>query len=77
MILITFKDRATECRALAFLLGRFAGRVLEGGMHLVPEEALEALAQENIPFTVSGKATKEQHVAAIRGAAPAPVQRRR
>jgi hypothetical protein len=76
MVSITFEDRATERKALAFLLGRFSGRVLKGGEHLVPEAALEALAEQNIPFTVKGKASYEQQVAAIRGAASAPVQRR-
>lgn len=74
MITITFPDRATEKRALAFLLGRFSGRVLKSGEHLVPEAALEALADQNIPFTVQGKATYEQQLAAVRGAPPAPVQ---
>jgi len=76
MVLISFQDRATERKALGFLLGRFSGRVLKGGEHLVPEAALQALAQANIPFTVKGKASYEQQVAAIRGAAPTPVQRR-
>jgi hypothetical protein len=43
MVTITFPDRETEKRALAFLLGRFSGRVLKSGDHLVPEAALEAL----------------------------------
>ena len=73
MITITFPDKATERRALGFLLGRFSGRVLHTGEHLVPEAALEALADQNIPFTVKGKSTYEQHLAALRGAAPAPV----
>jgi hypothetical protein len=30
---ITFPDRETEKRALAFLLGRFSGRVLKTGEH--------------------------------------------
>lgn len=76
MITIRFPDRPTERKALAFLLGRFSGRVLKGGEHLVPEAALEALAGQNIPFSVMGKASYEQQVAAIRGAAPAPIQRR-
>lgn len=76
MVTITFENRAAERKALAFLLGRFSGRVLKGGEHLVPEAALEALAEQNIPFSVKGKASYEQQVAAIRGAAPAPVQRR-
>jgi hypothetical protein len=73
MMTITFPDRDTEKRALAFLLGRFSGRVLRSGEHLVPEAALEALADENIPFTVKGETTDEQQVAAIRGAAPPSV----
>lgn len=76
MVKVTFQDRATERKALAFLLGRFTGRVLKGGEHLIPEAALEALAQQNIPFSVKGKASYQQQVAAIRGTAPTPVQRR-
>ena len=74
MVAITFSDRDTEKRALAFLLGRFSGSVLRSGEHLVPEAALEALANQNIPYLVKGKATYEQQVAAIRGAASLPVQ---
>lgn len=74
MVTITFADRETEKRALAFLLGRFSGRALRSGEHLVPESALEALADQGIPFTVKGKTTYEQQVAAIRGAAADPVQ---
>src|SRR5437870_11020257 len=69
MVTITFPDRETEKRALAFLIGRFSGRVLKSGEHLVPEAALEALADQNIPFTVKGKTTYEQQMAAIRGSA--------
>lgn len=74
MVTITFPDRDTEKRALAFLLGRFSGRVLRTGEHLVPEAALEALADQNIPFAVKGKTTYEQQMAAIRGAASRSVQ---
>ena len=74
MVTITFPDRDTEKRALAFLLGRFSGRVLRSGEHLVPEAALEALADHNIPFTVKGKTTYEQQMAAIRGAVTPTVQ---
>jgi len=56
MVTITFPDRETEKRALAFLLGRFSGRMLKSGEHLVPEAALEAMADQNIPFSVLGKA---------------------
>ena len=74
MVTITFPDRDTEKRALAFLIGRFSGHVLSSGEHLVPEAALEALADQNIPFTVKGKTTYEQQLAAVRGHAPTPVQ---
>jgi hypothetical protein len=55
MVMITFPDRATEKRALGFLLGRFSGRVLNTGEHLVPEAALEVLVDQGIPFAVRGK----------------------
>ncbi len=55
MVTITFPDRETEKRALAFMLGRFSGRVLRSGEHLVPVAALEALADQNIPFSVPGR----------------------
>ncbi|HEV2973294.1 MAG TPA: hypothetical protein VGY55_25225 [Pirellulales bacterium] len=74
MITITFPDRETEKRALAFLIGRFSGRANRAGDHFVPEAALEALADQNIPFTVKGKTTYEQQVAAVRGDASAPIQ---
>jgi len=73
MVTITFPDRETEKRALGFLLGRFSGRVLKSGEHLIPEAALEALADQNIPFTVQGKSTYEQQIAAIRDTAPATI----
>ena len=74
MITITFSDRETERKALAFLLGRFSGRVLRSGEHIVPEAALEALADRGISFTVKGKTTYDEQVAAIRGAAPDAIQ---
>jgi hypothetical protein len=55
VVTITFSDRDTEKRALGFLIGRFAGRVLRSGEHVVPEAALEALAEQNIPFKVLGE----------------------
>ncbi len=68
MITITFPDRETEKKALGFLLGRFSGRVLKTGEHLVPEAALEALANQNIQFKVEGKSTYEQQTSSLRGA---------
>jgi hypothetical protein len=55
MVTITFTDRATERRALGFLLGRYSGRVMKSGEHLVPEAALKGLAARDIPFTVKDK----------------------
>jgi len=73
-ITITFADRETERRALAFLLGRFSGRILKSGEHIVPEAALEALADQGISFNDQGKTTYEQQVAALPSAASDSVQ---
>ena len=75
MITIKFADRETEKHALAFLLGRFSGRVLKSGEHLVPEAALEALADQNIPFSVEGKATYAKHLAALGSSASTSLER--
>ena len=55
-------------------VARSDAKVLISGEHLVPEAALEALAQQNIVFTVHGKASYEQQSAALRGAAAGPIQ---
>ena len=46
MVIISFKDRATEKKALGFLLGRFSGRIARNGEHIVPEAALVALSEQ-------------------------------
>ena len=66
MISITFPDRETKLKALGFLLERFSGRALKSGEVLVPEAALPALAHEGYQYTVLGKATYEQQIAAFR-----------
>jgi hypothetical protein len=76
MVIITLPDKATQERALGFMLGRFSGKVLKSGEHIVPEAALEALAQQNFVFTVKGTATYEKQMEAIRGLASSKVQRR-
>jgi len=74
MVIITFPDPDTQKRALGFLLGRFSGKVLKSGEHIVPEAAVAALAEHNFVFTVRGKATYEQQIAALRSASPGAVQ---
>lgn len=74
MVTILFPDREAQKRALGFLLGRFSGRVLKSGELIVPEAALEALADQNIPFTVKGKTTYGEQMAALRGSSAAGVQ---
>jgi hypothetical protein len=65
MVLIQFPDRETEIKGLAILMSRFSGKVLRGGLHIVPEPALEALSLEKIPYTVKGPATFEKEMAAL------------
>jgi hypothetical protein len=65
MVVITFPDDETQKKALGFLLGRFSGRVLKNGEHIVPEAALAVLADRNISFTVHGKASYEKQIAAL------------
>lgn len=74
MVLIQFPDRETEIKGLAFLIGRFSGKVLRGGLHIISEAAVEALQTQNIPFEVKGNATYEQQMAALRGDAATAVQ---
>lgn len=74
MILIQFPDRDTEIKGLTILMSRFSGKVLRGGLHIVPEPALGVLTAANIPYTVKGTATYEQEVAALRGDAAQAVQ---
>jgi hypothetical protein len=74
MMLIQFPDRETEIKGLTVLMSRFSGKVMRGGLHIVPEAALEALTAANILYTVKGPATYDHQMAAFRGDAAAPVQ---
>jgi hypothetical protein len=60
MIVIRFKDAETECRAIGYLVGRFAGKSYSNGETLVAEAALPHVAREGIEFTVIGPATCER-----------------
>ena len=57
-VAIRFPDRETERRALGFLVARFSGRVTRSGAHYVPLEALAALAEQGIPFTLAADTPK-------------------
>jgi hypothetical protein len=74
MVIVTFPDEATQKRALGFLLGRFSGKVLKTGGHIVPEAALAALAEHDVVFTVQGKASYAQQVAALGSATSGAVR---
>jgi hypothetical protein len=74
MVLIQFPDRETEIKGLAVLMTGFSGRIIRGGLHIVPEPALDALTAQNIPYDVKGPATYEHEVAALRGDAAPTVQ---
>ena len=66
MVTITCPDVETQRRAIGFLLGRFSGRVLRSGEHIVSEAALVALADADIPFSVVGEAADEPPMACPR-----------
>ena len=66
MVTITFPNSEIEKRALGHLSGRFAGQFLSSGEHLVPEAALESLADQGILYTVNGKASDAQEFAALK-----------
>lgn len=53
---LTFPDPAAERRGLGLLAARFAGRVRSNGAHVLPREAVIALLDERVPFTVVGPA---------------------
>lgn len=74
MVVITFPDKDTQLKALGVLLQRFSGKALKTGERIVPEAAMLALAEANIPFTVHGKASYHQQIRPLRG--PAACKRR-
>ena len=54
MILIEFPDRETEIKGLAILMSRFSGKVLRGGLHIVPEPALRGADGRENPLHREG-----------------------
>ena len=71
---IEFPNRETESKGLAVLRSRFSGKLLRGGLQIVPETALEALTAANLPCTVKGPATYAHEVATLRGDAAAAAE---
>jgi hypothetical protein len=67
MVVIKFADTDTQDEAIGFLAGYFSVYLQRSGEVIVPETALGALANENYSFTVMGKATDAQQMAALRG----------
>ena len=55
MLLIRFPDMDAKRRALGFLAGRFSFKSWATGEMNLPDDALAALAAENIPFSVIGE----------------------
>ncbi len=77
MITITFPNSTTERRAVAFLLGRFPGKVVRPGVHLLCEEAVEALAAANISYAIKTASHKPRPGESPADVIAAPRQRRR
>ena len=65
MVLIRLADATTKRKALEALVGKFSFKSWSSGEMLVPEEALSALAREDIPFSFEGSAAYEK-LAALR-----------
>jgi hypothetical protein len=77
MVVIRFPDTETQDEAVGFLAGFFSIYLQRSGEVIVPETVLEALASEGFSFTVMGRATNAQQMAALRGIVSDPVQRRK
>ncbi len=77
MVTITFPNTTTERRAVAFMIGKFTGRVVKPGVHLLPEEALEALKAANIPFDIKPPSKRKRPGESPDDVVAAPIQRRR
>ena len=73
MVVITFPDSETQKTALGFLLGRFSGKVLKNGEHIVPEGALVDLAEATRPSGLPTMAQPKQ-VAKGRFAFSVPIE---
>jgi len=74
MIVITFPSQVLRKKAIGFLLGRFSGKILKSGELIVSEAAVEALAAHDFSFTVVGRASYEQQIAALRTAIAGAIQ---
>jgi hypothetical protein len=72
-ILVRFRNKETEQRALGKLIPRFSGKSWKTGVTAVPSAALGYLAEEGISFEVIGPAPYEL-LASLRDPGAAAVQ---
>lgn len=77
MVTITFPNHTTELRAVAFLLRKFPGKVVRPGVHLLSEEAVEALKAQKIPFEIKEASKTRRPGESADDQIAAPRQRRR
>ena len=73
VVLIRFPDAESKRRALESVIGDFSFKSWSSGEMLVPEEALQRLAHEDIPFTFEGSAAYEK-LASLRHPAATPLR---
>ena len=69
LVRVKFPNRKALTVGLGFLISRFSGSVFSTGEVIVPADALAALANENLSFTVLGKITPQERDAKLRAAA--------
>ena len=73
VVLIRFPDAESKRRALEAVIGEFSFKSWSSGEMLIPEEALQRLAHEDIPFTFEGSTAYEK-LASLRDPATTPLQ---
>ena len=73
VVLIRFPDAESKRRALEAVIGDFSFKSWSSGEMLIPEEALQRLTHEDIPFTFEGSAAYEK-LASLRDPATTPLQ---
>src|SRR5437867_3768079 len=77
MVRVRFPDRKSETRALGFLAKRFPLTSFKSGETWIPVDALKAMANKGIPFSVEGRVRYEQIIPEVRSAAAKALQQRK